>query len=418
MTHSIFWDSMVKGSPIKLNGTPWTLTGESWAARYTSHEIPELGIMFDCGQKYTEQKGAKVIFISHAHCDHVGGLSTLLLQPSEQITVIVPKPSTDKIINMVQSYHKMTKNKDIVNINWKIIEASIPSNTTERIFLQEEITIKNVKFKIELFKSTHTIPTTGYGIIEQKIECVEFSNKTSENSVNKNINKVINEFNEINEINDILENNGIDMECDNYDDNISYGLIEMRSKLNDDLIGKSVDEIINAKNENKYINKIIEIPHICYLGDTTHHVFYLDDKFTEENPEIKKFRTILVECTFLFEDDIKKAKNKKHMHWNNLIIYIKNNPQINFILTHFSAKYKPVQIKHFFSKLDLKNVFPLIHDINEFMAAKFFNMIKNGDYDNELIKCIECSSTSEVDAFMNVINKINNNCENNKKKDK
>jgi hypothetical protein len=38
------------------------------------------------------------------------------------------------------------------------------------------------------------------------------------------------------------------------------------------------------------------------------------------------------------EEDI--AINKQHIHWKQLKPYILNNPEITFMLFHFSLKYK------------------------------------------------------------------------------
>ena len=56
----------------------------------------------------------------------------------------------------------------------------------------------------------------------------------------------------------------------------------------------------------------------------------------------------------------KKAINKSHIHWKQLKPYVLNNPDINFMLFHFSLKYKDEEIKEFmekqFEKDNIKNV--------------------------------------------------------------
>lgn len=320
----------VMSRKIPIKGSPWNIVGDSWAARCTIFLIPELGIAFDVGQK-SEQHPTH-IFISHAHCDHTDGLPALLLEPTTP-TVIVPKPAVPFIKNLVNSYHKSTKYNDNASVKWKIIEALIPLNAREDeyVTLQEKLEIKNIKFEVELIKSKHTIPTTG------------------------------------------------------------YGLIELRTKLDDKYIGLTQEQINEAKLRGENITKIVKIPHICYLGDTTHHVFYLDKNCTLVNPRLEKYGTILVECTFLFNTDEEKnqAKNKKHMHWENLRIYIESHPNINFIISHFSTRYNPKQIIDFFSKVNLPNVFPLVHDLEEYWTQKLMSKFKN--------TCINCGKVTVDD---------------------
>ena len=78
-----------------------------------------------------------------------------------------------------------------------------------------------------------------------------------------------------------------------------------------------------------------------FLGDTTHHVFELE-------PNILNYKTVICECTFLTEDDLSHAEEKKHMNWINLRPIIKSNPEVTFVLTHFSRKYKKEFVDEFF----------------------------------------------------------------------
>lgn len=364
-----FWKCiMTRKIPIK--DTPWNIVGDSWAARHTTFYIPELGIFLDIG-KESEQHPTH-IFISHAHCDHTKALASHLLEPKGTPIVVVPKPSANDIRNLVNSYHKSTKHNANSIIKWRLLEVSIPidkdssvqleminptkssnklnvSTITETIeipeplFMNEFMKIKNINFKIELFKCTHSIPTTG------------------------------------------------------------YGFIEMRSKLDDKYVGMPQEEIDSLSRSGVNVTKIVEKSHFCYLGDTTHHVFYLDKKCTVFNPHIEKYGTVIVECTFLFDEDIKQAKDTKHMHWNNLRIYIQSHPNINFILSHFSARYNTIIVKDFFLENNLPNVFIILNDQEEYWFNKLLNKLSSNDIpesiksklSNTLNFCTECTKSKE-----------------------
>jgi ribonuclease Z len=339
---------------IPIKGTPWTIVGDSRAARHTMFIIPELRVAFDAG-KESEQHPTH-IFISHAHCDHTKGLPALLLEPNGIPIVVVPKPSANSIRKLVNSYHQSTKYNDTFTVKWKLYEASVSTTDPpeKQHFLQEMVKvndtyelidvifkIKNMDFKVEMFKSTHTIPTTAYGLIEQ------------------------------------------------------------RKKLVDKLVGKSQDEINAAKERGELISKIIEIAHIVNLGDTTHHVFYLNKQCTIPNPNLEKYGTIIVECTFLGDtkEEIKQAKEKKHIHWDNLKPYIESHPNTNFILSHFSVRYTSKEIGDFFSKINLPNVFPLFHDFEQYWMNRIFEKVKE-DETGELLKklnlfCQECKKSTD-----------------------
>jgi len=124
-----------------------------------------------------------------------------------------------------------------------------------------------------------------------------------------------------------------------------YGFTELRNKLKSEFVGLEGREIAKLKHEGIEITEIIEYPQFCYLCDTTHKIF--------ENEILLKFPVIMIECTFLKPEDKKKAKTNKHMHWDNLEPYIREHPEIRFILFHFSSKYHPYitnEVREFFEE--------------------------------------------------------------------
>lgn len=129
---------------------------------------------------------------------------------------------------------------------------------------------------------------------------------------------------------------------------VGYGFTEKRNKLKDEYLGLSGKEIMELKKTGININKEINNHIFCFLGDTNKKVL--------ENKEIDKYKTIIIECTFLFDSEITQANETQHMHWNYLEDYIKTHPDNNFVLYHFSMRYKKSQIIEFFDKLKLPNV--------------------------------------------------------------
>ena len=87
---------------------------------------------------------------------------------------------------------------------------------------------------------------------------------------------------------------------------LGYGLSETRDKLIDELVGRPTAEIVAMKKTGKIITKTTEVPLLCFLGDTTHEVFE-----KKENAKILTYPNIIVECTFLEEDELIEAVNRK-----------------------------------------------------------------------------------------------------------
>jgi len=134
---------------------------------------------------------------------------------------------------------------------------------------------------------------------------------------------------------------------------VGYGIIEKRQKLKDEyktLTGKEIGEL-RKKGKNLYNQ--VEYPYLCYLGDTSKEIF--------KESSIKKYQTIMIECTFIYDDDLGQADKTFHLHWKYLEEYIRDNPDKTFILYHFSQRYSTKELNEFFEKLQFRNVIPWIN---------------------------------------------------------
>ena len=68
---------------------------------------------------------------------------------------------------------------------------------------------------------------------------------------------------------------------------------------------------------------------------------------------------IVIECTFLLPDHKQQAEQSDHTHWLHLEEIVKSNPDVTFVLIHFSLRYKNDEILKFFNDKP-KNVIPWI----------------------------------------------------------
>ena len=140
------------------------------------------------------------------------------------------------------------------------------------------------------------------------------------------------------------------IECDHTVPCVGYGLIETKKKLKNEYIGLEPKEIIKLKSAGTEIQREDRKNIFLYLGDTSKKVL--------ENESIYKYSTIMIECTFIENDDEDRATLTKHMHWNHLVNVIKSHPEITFILYHFSGKYKREDINSFFDNLAIPLTIP------------------------------------------------------------
>ncbi len=138
------------------------------------------------------------------------------------------------------------------------------------------------------------------------------------------------------------------IECHHTVPCVGYGLIETKKKLKKEYIGLEPKEIVKLKSQGVEIQREDRQNIFLYLGDTSKKVL--------ENESIYKYGTIMVECTFIDNDDEERATLTRHMHWNDLSEVVKSHPDITFILYHFSGKYKREDIDKFFGDLAIPNV--------------------------------------------------------------
>lgn len=153
------------------------------------------------------------------------------------------------------------------------------------------------------------------------------------------------------------------IKCDHGIPTVGYCFTEIRKKLKKEYKDLNQQEIISLKKNGTDITEEEQFPKFIFVGDTT-------IKFFDDNPGIlnKDYKSIIIECTFIYEEDYPKLQEKdskgelkyKHIHWNDLKEYVINNPQIHFILIHFSTRYKDEEIKEFFQKENINNLTPWI----------------------------------------------------------
>ncbi len=132
---------------------------------------------------------------------------------------------------------------------------------------------------------------------------------------------------------------------------IGYGLSQIKNKLKAEFTGLKSNEIKELKFKGIEITERVIEPQLFFSGDTTHELFQING-----NEKILTYPNILVECSFVAPEDLSHAVEKKHMGWQNLKPYVIANPQINWILSHFSQKYKKQFIESVFAEENLPNV--------------------------------------------------------------
>lgn len=132
---------------------------------------------------------------------------------------------------------------------------------------------------------------------------------------------------------------------------VGYAFSEQRYKLKEEYKDKTGKELGALRKNGVELSENYEHKMFVYMGDTDAAVF-------AENSWLLEYPTIITECTF-FMDEQERAKRDGHTHWDDLQPFVVGNPQINFILIHFSLRYKEEDVYEFFTNLATREENPI-----------------------------------------------------------
>ena len=120
-----------------------------------------------------------------------------------------------------------------------------------------------------------------------------------------------------------------------------------KRKLKEEYLCKAPNEIIDLRKNNVEITREVYEPLLSFTGDC------LGESLVQ-NPEIFKSRILVMECTFLDDEDEPMSRKKGHTHLKNIVEALEQfNTDIaceKIILTHFSMKYSERHIREMLDK--------------------------------------------------------------------
>lgn len=139
------------------------------------------------------------------------------------------------------------------------------------------------------------------------------------------------------------------VECHHKVPSVGFILSVPKRKLKKEYLGLRGREIRQLIDDGEDIYDDISVKKFAFMGDTTIDVFR--DKRLFDVPYL------MVECTFVSDDiSSETAMARGHIHWRQLRPIIEKNPQVTFILIHFSHSYKEPFLEEFFNREGLKNM--------------------------------------------------------------
>ena len=152
-----------------------------------------------------------------------------------------------------------------------------------------------------------------------------------------------------------LNNSNINVttiECDHSIITISYLFSIVKKKLNPKYTSLTSKELVSLKNSGQDISIDVTQSLFAYICDCSINTI------SQYEIELSKYPYIIVECSFLYDDELEQANQTKHIHFQQLRPFIEKYKNINWILIHFSLRYKDSEINDFFKNINLSNIIP------------------------------------------------------------
>jgi ribonuclease Z len=112
---------------------------------------------------------------------------------------------------------------------------------------------------------------------------------------------------------------------------LGFVLVERRSKLRPDLVGLPQEKLIELKKRGENITQTLEIPLICYTGDTMWGPHF-------DRPDVLSAKVLITECTFLEPEHRNKAAIGKHLHLADIVALLGKSKAEAVVLVHLSRR--------------------------------------------------------------------------------
>ena len=296
--NDFFWETS-----MQIPGTPWSICGYSKCAYRTGFYVNGLNILLDAGIQCF--KKLDHIFITHTHSDHIAEL-TLKMIGNHNVMIHCP----EKAIQCVENYILA------------LFDANCLNNPDENKSDGDKLNVDNKLERKEKIK-LNIVPVCS----ERTTRRIQANNQKLE----------------------------LDTVCaDHSVDTVVYGFSVVKNKLNPMYDGMSGQKIKELKDTGVAVTIEIIEKKFCFVLDTSSIIL-------EMSPFLLEYPVVIIECTFLYDDEVVTATKKKHIHWQQLKPYVIMHPKTQFILTHFSQKYKNNDVKKFFDNVkECENIINVI----------------------------------------------------------
>jgi ribonuclease Z len=112
---------------------------------------------------------------------------------------------------------------------------------------------------------------------------------------------------------------------------VGFVVLERRSKLRPDLVGLPQERLVELKKRGEEITRLIEVPLVCYTGDTMWGPHF-------DRPDVLGAQVLITECTFVEDEHEDRASIGKHLHLTDVVRLVERSRAKAVVLTHMSRR--------------------------------------------------------------------------------
>ncbi|HUJ74375.1 MAG TPA: MBL fold metallo-hydrolase, partial [bacterium] len=112
---------------------------------------------------------------------------------------------------------------------------------------------------------------------------------------------------------------------------LGFVVVEKRGKLRADLVGLPQEKLIELKSRGENITQVVEVPLVCYTGDTMWGPHF-------DRPDVLSAKILITECTFTEPGHRDRAMVGQHLHLDDVLRLLERSKAEAVVLTHLSRR--------------------------------------------------------------------------------
>lgn len=124
---------------------------------------------------------------------------------------------------------------------------------------------------------------------------------------------------------------------------LGFTLLEKRSKLKDEYTGLPQEKLVELKKQGQDITQTLDIPLVCYTGDTAWGKHF-------DRDDVLQAKVLITECTFMEPGHRKRAGIGKHLHLDHIVELLERSTAEAVILTHLSRRTHISEVRRTIAK--------------------------------------------------------------------